>query len=1115
MYRIVSRPDLIIHAFWEQSVVAVDYFDAVQRIYIAFYQRPADPGGMKYWAARIEAADGDVTTVIDAFANSREATSLYGEITKDVIGDVIEKIYLAVFGRAADMAGKVYYEAEFAKGSISAGNIALAILSAARNQDKTAIANKVAVANEFTQKVDGHSFDDSKFGSGLDSQFAYGGETAAAAARAFLAGVTDDLDTVPDSVDVRDILLGNGSGQEAPGGGGGGDTKAPPAPIITAISIDDNGVVTATGTSEANATISFTIDGIALGFTTKASPEGIWVLDEQMPADLLLSGASYDMVAYATDAAGNKSAASVAHTVNYDNVDPEPGEPGTTQPGSPDDGKHALTTGADTILGTEGDDVITATITPDRAVLGSDDIVDGAEGTDTFKITDTATGSDESFRLPAGLVIKNIEKLELTTSGAFGAADAPVDLSTIAALDSVTIAADGSGSMSVKVSDATGLDFKSASLLETVVSGGKNVTLTAPGSINVSGAGLQTVTVKDSKGANIDNTGLLTDDVPSGKGKTLSHVILDAVTGTTTIRGQGVDEVTLKGNSAGWSVVNIVNSPIQHSLTVNLDGTSHTASSGGSVSTVSDVTADIITINAIGAQGALSLGGSTGIDSALTKIVIKGEAALSLMLSGVYPVLGEIDGSAATGALSLSSNSLKVGKVSTGLGNDKLSIQASSESLNIVRSGGGDDSITLSGSFLAGTEVSTGEGNDSVSFEAYTSLVNNSFVDLGVGDDRIFSKETMSPAEAITSGVTIYGGDGMDSLDVALISANNASQFHGFDILSLSSKSSFGSGNPLNVSSLVNSSISALSIDGTAGGSYSGLSTSHGLTVNQGIDVTAGTPFSSLSFSDVAGGFDSYVVTFNAAGSEAQLGKPAVHAGIIGLNGIEAIEVHSGASSGVLENVVTLYAESATSVLLTGDQALDVSFYAGSGNLNGMTTIDGSHASGNLHVDLAGVRVAPTGISVSTGTGDDVIVAQASGTQTFSGGKGKDVFDVSLALGPSSIVTIEDLEKGDIIRLANVSAEGGLGNATDVSAAGAGNLETALGIAADELETGGIAWFYYEGDTYVYTDSEQNTQAGMLDGADNIVRIAGMIDLQDSLYSAAGDLTVGAMPVSF
>lgn len=188
---------------------ASTYFDVVQKIYIAYYQRPADPAGMKYWAERIEAEGGDITAVIDAFASSAESKTLYGDITKDGIGEVIEKIYQALFGRLPEPAGKAYYEAAFAAGTITEGNIALAILNAARETDNTAIANKTVVANEFTERVDGHKLNDPAFATGEDFAFDYAGDDAVAAARKFLVGVTHDKSTIPDTVDVDKVLNGD------------------------------------------------------------------------------------------------------------------------------------------------------------------------------------------------------------------------------------------------------------------------------------------------------------------------------------------------------------------------------------------------------------------------------------------------------------------------------------------------------------------------------------------------------------------------------------------------------------------------------------------------------------------------------------------------------------------------------------------------------------------------------------------------------------------------------------------------------------------------------------------------------------------------------------------
>ena len=47
-------------------MAATSYFDIVQKLYIAYYQRPADPAGLKYWADRIDAANGDAARALPA-----------------------------------------------------------------------------------------------------------------------------------------------------------------------------------------------------------------------------------------------------------------------------------------------------------------------------------------------------------------------------------------------------------------------------------------------------------------------------------------------------------------------------------------------------------------------------------------------------------------------------------------------------------------------------------------------------------------------------------------------------------------------------------------------------------------------------------------------------------------------------------------------------------------------------------------------------------------------------------------------------------------------------------------------------------------------------------------
>src|SRR5690606_28848514 len=117
--------------------------------------------------------------VMDTFATSPEASSLYGEIKEDSVGNVIETIYQALFGRPADEVGKAYYEAAFADGTITAGGLALAILNASRGSDVEVVANKVAAANTFTELVAGRALDDPAFGTDDEFAFEYAGDDAA------------------------------------------------------------------------------------------------------------------------------------------------------------------------------------------------------------------------------------------------------------------------------------------------------------------------------------------------------------------------------------------------------------------------------------------------------------------------------------------------------------------------------------------------------------------------------------------------------------------------------------------------------------------------------------------------------------------------------------------------------------------------------------------------------------------------------------------------------------------------------------------------------------------------------------------------------------------------
>ncbi|MEM2592688.1 MAG: DUF4214 domain-containing protein, partial [Thermofilaceae archaeon] len=179
-----------------------DYQDQIQKIYIAYYQRPADPRGLVYWATRLDAAGGDLRAIIEAFANSEESRSLYGTITKDNIADVVKSIYRALFNRDPEDAGLNYYVNGFKDGKFTAATIMLDILNGAQNEDKLAIQNKLKAANLFTETID-PGLD------GRDIQATYNGDTDAAKARDWLKNVTWDPWTLPTESETKDFIKSN------------------------------------------------------------------------------------------------------------------------------------------------------------------------------------------------------------------------------------------------------------------------------------------------------------------------------------------------------------------------------------------------------------------------------------------------------------------------------------------------------------------------------------------------------------------------------------------------------------------------------------------------------------------------------------------------------------------------------------------------------------------------------------------------------------------------------------------------------------------------------------------------------------------------------------------
>jgi len=130
-----------------------DYTEQVQAMYIAYYSRPGDPGGVAYWAKRLEQSNGDSSAIINQFGNSAEYTDrLAGKDSEELINN----IFVNLFGRDADAGGLVFYKNKLESGAITLASIALNISNgvSAGSNDAAIVGNKIDVATAYTTYID-------------------------------------------------------------------------------------------------------------------------------------------------------------------------------------------------------------------------------------------------------------------------------------------------------------------------------------------------------------------------------------------------------------------------------------------------------------------------------------------------------------------------------------------------------------------------------------------------------------------------------------------------------------------------------------------------------------------------------------------------------------------------------------------------------------------------------------------------------------------------------------------------------------------------------------------------------------------------------------------------
>lgn len=178
--------------------------DQVQSLYIAYFGRPADAEGLKYWT-------NDSTASLETIADGFATTSEYKESVEGFSAvAIINSFYENLFGRTGEVEGVTYWANEVALGNTTLQQVGVAIGQAAvnaspANSDTEAVTAKFAAANAWTAET-------AKSTAGL---LAYSGEAGVDAGKSYLLPVKSE-GTIPSEESVASsvgsLITTNGQG---------------------------------------------------------------------------------------------------------------------------------------------------------------------------------------------------------------------------------------------------------------------------------------------------------------------------------------------------------------------------------------------------------------------------------------------------------------------------------------------------------------------------------------------------------------------------------------------------------------------------------------------------------------------------------------------------------------------------------------------------------------------------------------------------------------------------------------------------------------------------------------------------------------------------------------
>jgi len=667
----------------------------LQQAYLAYFGRPADPSGLAYYAEKTEAQ------VKAAFSASPESQAFFGSMA---VAAQINAIYQNLFNRDAEPAGLTYWAQEIGSGRLSLADAAMGILAGAQNDDKTAVANKLAASDSFTTALNTTA-----------EILGYAGAAAIAPARAYLKAV-----------------------------------DATAATLTTAVAGVDASVTTVITAGSAVAGQTFTLTTGADNFTGTSGNDTINAFigaanSTLTGADIIDGGAGTDTLNLNTDNTGTLSAASITNVEIFKIRDV----------GAAATYNFATVSGENSVI----NNISTSAVTLSAMAAGTALTIKGDGTTTNGATTFTMAAATDAVNLTidggvtAGAITRNATGAATVTVNSTGAANTigVLDLDTATAVKGLTInaatnltgslAADYAASSSLTVTGAaTKVDLSGAALSANITkvdasgmtAGGVLVAVdqtdTTVDTQFIGGAGNDTLdigkvvynsTTLTAAGGNGTDTLKMSDqaaltsttakyisgfetlslyDDNDGALDTFDASLLSGITGVSLAAdsaGDGYAVTNLSAAQAANITITGSNNNVGPTLTIkdattvgNLDTLSVAINDGAtavSTLTLANLTsAGAETIN-FALTDNLTLSSATGL-TALTKIGVTGAGALNLTTGALaLNVNSTIDASASTGTVTIDA--------SAGTTNG-LAIKGSSTKANTITGTNQDDVIT-------------------------------------------------------------------------------------------------------------------------------------------------------------------------------------------------------------------------------------------------------------------------------------------------------------------------------------------------------------------------------------------------------------------------------------